>query len=311
MGRLYKSLGILKKGHVIECDRSHLVAEYIGQTAVKTNKAIDSALDGVLFIDEAYSLESGGKTDFGREAIDTLLKRMEDSRERLIVVVAGYSANMRDFIESNPGLQSRFPNYIDFPDYLPSDLCRIFLQMAKEHGLRCAPELKRKLLIHYTLAYRQRNPRWGNARDVRNLFENAVTRQATRISAISDFSAAALIELQADDILSPYEAEYRKRAETDITYVVKCPFCNAVYSWDPSAEYSERQCTSCNKTFNIEFGEISDAYAGSGRESCDFLPSFRNSIAERTCHGGSIAVQLSCANNGVPKWSFGTSRFFS
>ena len=258
MGKLYKSLGILSKGHVIECDRSNLVAEYIGQTAVKTNKVIDSALDGVLFIDEAYALGSGGKSDFGAEAIDTLLKRMEDSRDRLIVVVAGYSGNMREFVESNPGLQSRFPSNIDFPDYLPADLCRIFVKMAKENGMKCAPELKRKLLVHYTLAYRQRDSRWGNARDVRNLFENAVTRQATRISVAADFSPAALMELQAEDVLSPYESEYRNQVERKTRYVVKCPSCGAVYSWDPSLEYSEAQCSSCNKAFNMEFGEIAE-----------------------------------------------------
>jgi hypothetical protein len=131
----------------------------------------------VLFIDEAYTL--GGrksKSDYGHEAIETLLKRMEDSRDRLIVIVAGYTANMNDFLQSNPGLESRFPNHIDFPDYSPSELCRVFTAMARAHGMKCTPELRRKLLLHYSLAYRERGEGWGNARDVRNLFENAITR---------------------------------------------------------------------------------------------------------------------------------------
>ena len=260
MAKLYNALGILKKGHLVECDRSHLVAEYLGQTAVKTNKVVDSALDGVLFVDEAYSLGDGSGQDiFGREAIDTLLKRMEDDRKRLVVVVAGYTDNMRSFIESNPGLQSRFSNQIVFPDYLPNELCRIFSNMARNHGLKCTNGLKRKLLIHYTLAYKDRNARWGNGRDVRNLFESAVTRQATRISAIADFSRASLTDLLEEDIASRYEAEYTNLISGKIDYVVKCPFCETVYSWEIDSNYSEGQCTSCGKTFNSEFGEISNS----------------------------------------------------
>ena len=258
MGKLYKSLGILRKGHVVECDRSQLVAEYIGQTAVKTNKVIDEAMDGVLFVDEAYALTIDSKNDFGAEAIDTLLKRMEDSRDRLIVVVAGYSDNMRQFIESNPGLQSRFSSLIEFPDYLPSDLCRIFSGMAKANGLKCTPDLRRKLLVHYTLAYRRRSARWGNARDARNLFESTVTRQATRISSASDFSPEALMGLEAGDIVSPYESEYTARIEKQAQFITKCPSCGAIYSWDPNAEYSEAECSSCKKPFNIEFGELAE-----------------------------------------------------
>ena len=122
---IYKELGVLKSGHLVETDRSGLVAEYVGQTAVKTNKIIDEALDGVLFIDEAYSL-LGGENDFGAEAIATLLKRMEDDRDRLVVILAGYSKEIKDFIESNPGLQSRFNRYIQFDDYTSDDLIEIF-----------------------------------------------------------------------------------------------------------------------------------------------------------------------------------------
>jgi len=140
MGRIYKSLGLLRRGHVVECDRGRLVAEYVGQTAVRTHAVIDSALDGILFIDEAYSLAGRGAEDFGSEAIETLLKRMEDDRDRLIVIVAGYNDPMKQFIASNPGLESRFTNYLNFPDYQPAELLEIFHRMAAQSGLVCAPE---------------------------------------------------------------------------------------------------------------------------------------------------------------------------
>ena len=136
LAKIYKKLGVVSKGHLVETDRAGLVAEYVGQTAVKTNKIIDSALDGVLFIDEAYSLISGSENDFGKEAIATLLKRMEDNRDRLIVILAGYTKNMKDFIDSNPGLQSRFNRYIEFPDYSADELLQIFEANMKKYEYR-------------------------------------------------------------------------------------------------------------------------------------------------------------------------------
>jgi SpoVK/Ycf46/Vps4 family AAA+-type ATPase len=144
MGRIYKSLGLLRRGHVVECDRGRLVAEYVGQTAVRTHAAIDSALDGILFIDEAYALAGRGAEDFGNEAIETLLKRMEDDRDRLIVIVAGYTGPMEQFIASNPGLESRFTNYLKFPDYEPAELAEIFHRMAAQSGLVCPREFIRR-----------------------------------------------------------------------------------------------------------------------------------------------------------------------
>ena len=126
LANIYKQLGVISKGQLVETDRSGLVAEYVGQTAIKTNKIIDTAMDGVLFIDEAYSLISQGDNDYGKEAIATLLKRMEDDRDRLIVILAGYTEEMKEFINSNPGLQSRFNRYIEFPDYSADELFQIF-----------------------------------------------------------------------------------------------------------------------------------------------------------------------------------------
>jgi len=174
MGRIYKSLGLLRRGHVVECDRGRLVAEYVGQTAVRTHAMIDSALDGILFIDEAYALAGRGAEDFGSEAIETLLKRMEDDRDRLIVIVAGYTGPMEEFINSNPGLESRFTNYLNFPDYQPDDLAEIFQRMAAQSGLVCSPETESNVLTLCANLYAARNEQFGNAREMRNLFESAV-----------------------------------------------------------------------------------------------------------------------------------------
>ena len=165
MGRIYKSLGLLRRGHVVECDRGRLVAEYVGQTAVRTHAVIDSALDGILFIDEAYLLAGRGAEDFGSEAIETLLKRMEDDRDRLIVIVAGYNEPMKQFIASNPGLESRFTNYLNFPDYQPEELLEIFRRMAAQSGLVCAPETGKGAGYLREPARREQRAIWQRARD--------------------------------------------------------------------------------------------------------------------------------------------------
>jgi hypothetical protein len=200
MGRIYKSLGLLRRGHVIECDRGRLVAEYVGQTAVRTHAAIDSALDGILFIDEAYALAGRGAEDFGNEAIETLLKRMEDDRDRLIVIVAGYTGPMQEFINSNPGLESRFTNYLNFPDYQPDDLAEIFHRMAAQSGLICSPETETKVLMLCTNLYAARNAQFGNAREMRNMFESAVRNQSTRLVASGQCDHEALTILLPEDV---------------------------------------------------------------------------------------------------------------
>ena len=197
---LYKELGVLKKGQLIETDRAGLVAEYIGQTAIKTNEKIDQALGGVLFIDEAYSLVKGGNEDFGHEAITTLLKRMEDSRDNLVVVLAGYPDEMKEFIDSNPGLQSRFNRYINFEDYTPEELFRIFQHSCSQHEYKLTEEAKKQLEELFKQAYAKRDKNFGNGRFVRNLFEKTCQNQADRIVKIENPSREQMIIIDTDDI---------------------------------------------------------------------------------------------------------------
>lgn len=199
---IYKELGILKKGHLVETDRSGLVAEYVGQTAVKTNKIIDSAMDGVLFIDEAYSLVTNSTNDYGKEAIATLLKRMEDDRERLVVILAGYTKEMKEFIDSNPGLQSRFNRYIVFDDYSEDELLQIFLINLKkyEYVITDGAIEKMKQLINKAVINKDHN--FGNGRWARNIFEKTLELQANRLATDKNISDEALTTITEDDIIS-------------------------------------------------------------------------------------------------------------
>lgn len=199
LARIYKQLGILEKGQLVETDRSGLVAEYVGQTAVKTNKIIDKALGGVLFIDEAYTLAQGGDNDYGREAIATLLKRMEDDRDKLVVVLAGYTREIEHFIDSNPGLRSRFNRYVKFDDYSEDELYQIFMQQARKFDYRLAPDAEAALheLLAREIATRAND--FGNARFVRNLFEKVIERQAVRLSQCGRPSADELALITAHD----------------------------------------------------------------------------------------------------------------
>ena len=200
VAEIYKNLGILKKGHLVETDRSGLVAEYIGQTAVKTNKIIDSALDGVLFIDEAYSLVQGTGNDYGQEAISTLLKRMEDDRDRLVVILAGYSEDMKRFIDSNPGLQSRFNRYIHFSDYTADELKQIFMLNVDKNQYLLDEEGQVLLeqILKFAIEHKDKN--FGNGRYVRNLFEKTIQNQAIRLSSITNITAEELTKLKAEDL---------------------------------------------------------------------------------------------------------------
>ncbi len=205
VSRIYKELGLLNKGHLVETDRSGLVAEYVGQTAVKTNKIIDSALDGILFIDEAYSLVDGGSSDYGKEAISTLLKRMEDDRDRLVVILAGYTDNMKQFIDSNPGLQSRFNRYISFPDYSEEELLKIFVSNANKFEYSITDDASNAVLSFFTEALKHKDRNFGNGRVARNLFEKVIETQANRLSATPIISERALATIEIDDIVKSLE----------------------------------------------------------------------------------------------------------
>ena len=207
MAGIYKDLGILKKGHLIETARSGLVAEYVGQTAVKSNRIIDTALDGVLFIDEAYSLVDGGNGDFGKEPISTLVKRMEDDRDRLVVILAGYADEMEKFIESNPGLRSRFNRYIHFEDYTAIELMQIYKGMVQKYDFNLMPDAEQLVQKHLEKCVAHKEKDFGNARYVRNLFERTIKAQAVRLAGIPNTDKIDLAKITADDILSAITEE--------------------------------------------------------------------------------------------------------
>ena len=196
---LYAAIGVLEKGQLIEVDRSGLVAGYVGQTALKTQEVIKSALGGVLFIDEAYSLASGGENDFGREAIETILKEMEDHRDELIVVVAGYDGPMEKFINSNPGLQSRFNKYFYFPDYNGEQLLYIFKGQCKKNGYALTEEAEAEAKAMFEELYENRGENFGNGRDVRNVFEDTVVHQSNRVAALDAPTKDDLMQLLPED----------------------------------------------------------------------------------------------------------------
>ena len=197
---IYKDLGVLQKGHLVETDRSGLVAEYVGQTAVKTNKIVDKALDGVLFIDEAYALNQGGSEDYGKEAIATLLKRMEDNRDRLVVILAGYTDEIEQFINSNPGLRSRFNRYICFPDYSAEELFEIFLLQTQKNDYVLSKEAGDCLKNHFEAKISQKSKDFGNARYVRNLFEKTIEMQANRLASVPHLTKELMAELVLTDV---------------------------------------------------------------------------------------------------------------
>lgn len=201
LGRLYRALGLLKKGTLVETDRAGLVAGYVGQTALRTDEAITKAMDGVLFIDEAYALApiDGGK-DFGQEAIDILLKRMEDHRDKLVVIAAGYPVEMDRFLQSNPGLQSRFNRHFTFEDYKPDELLAIYQGFLDKAAMRLSEEAKTAWLAELTRLYGQRGRNFGNGRLVRNLFEKTLENQANRLAAIADLTEDLLSTVEAADL---------------------------------------------------------------------------------------------------------------
>ena len=199
LSKIYAEIGILSKGHLVETDRSGLVGGYVGQTAIKTQDVIQSALGGILFIDEAYSLANTSENDYGHEAIDTILKAMEDKREDLIVIVAGYPDLMEKFLHSNPGLESRFNKYIYFDDYDGEELYKIFKSMCEDSSLKLDDEADEYLKSYFNEMYLNRSDNFANGRAVRNLFEKVLTSQANRLVSLDDLSDDDLNTLTYDD----------------------------------------------------------------------------------------------------------------
>lgn len=203
MARIYKALGILTGGQLVEVERSALVAGYVGQTATKTMAVLEQARGGVLFIDEAYTLSRGGDNDFGQEVIDTLLKYMEDHREELVVIVAGYADLMEEFIHSNPGLESRFNRYLHFPDYTAEELLDIFLLRCEKHCYVLTAEAREALQRYLASVQAEQaagRASFGNARGVRNLFEKILVQQARRLAAEQTVTRESLMELRLSDV---------------------------------------------------------------------------------------------------------------
>ena len=201
LAKIYHAMGVLSRGQLVEVDRSGLVAGFVGQTAIKTGEVVQKAIGGVLFIDEAYALASqDNANDFGHEAVEVLLKGMEDHRDDLIVIVAGYTGPMERFIHSNPGLESRFNKYFHFDDYDAGELLAIFRSLCKKNGYALSPEGEAWAEGALRELYENRDENFGNARDVRNLFERAVARQADRVAGLESPTREQLMELRAEDL---------------------------------------------------------------------------------------------------------------
>ena len=200
LAQIYRALGILRRGHLVETDRAGLVAGYVGQTALKVKEVVSRSLGGVLFIDEAYALTSGGGNDFGQEAVETLLKMMEDHRDDLVVVVAGYTAKMQEFLDSNPGLRSRFSKHLNFDDYDPAQLTHIFRTFCRKADFELTGAAQEELARVFEILSTARDETFGNARLARNLFEATVNKQANRIVSLPAIDKKVLASIEAADI---------------------------------------------------------------------------------------------------------------
>ena len=201
MARVFRALGITRTDHLEEANRSKLVAGYVGQTAPRTNKVVDAALNGVLFIDEAYSLaEEGGRYNFGQEAITTILQRMENDRDRLVVIVAGYTKEMKDFIDANPGLKSRFTRYIEFPDYSAEELTEVFERLAKRKKYRLSADATEAVAGYMKSLVAHKDRHFGNAREVRNFFSEVRLRQSERLESVRNPTKEQMMELLPEDV---------------------------------------------------------------------------------------------------------------
>jgi SpoVK/Ycf46/Vps4 family AAA+-type ATPase len=259
IGKIFAAMGVLKKGHLIETDRSGLVAGYAGQTGPKTNAKIDEALDGVLFIDEAYSLVSReGEDAYGMEAVQAILKRAEDDRDRLVVILAGYTDEMKDLINSNPGLASRFSRVLQFDDYTPIELARIYAWLCEKNHYKLAERTRPKLMRGLAELYRVRDRKFGNGRTVRNLFEQSIRRMANRIADIRELSADQLMLLESDDIEFtglPPSVNLTPVDVAEARFQVVCPNCGHANKARGAFLGKRVRCPKCEHDFIAEWGE--------------------------------------------------------
>lgn len=249
VGQILGALGTLKSGHIVETDRSGLVAQYAGQTGPKTNKLCDSANGGVLFIDEAYSLiDSSGDDSYGREAIQTLLKRMEDDRESMAVILAGYSDEMESMMRTNPGLSSRINTKIEFQDYSPIDLAKIFEILCEQNQYELPGDARHRVLMGFHHLYEVRDCHFGNGRLVRNAFEDSVRHLADRIAEVSQLTESLLTSLIADDISVPglTKKQLDRLIQKEHELRIECEGCGRQVRIKPHSLGGRVKCGKCD-----------------------------------------------------------------
>ena len=251
LSQIFRAIGVLEKGHLVETDRSGLVAGYVGQTAIKVHEKVQEAMGGMLFIDEAYALATGDDEDFGREAVDTLVKLIEDHRDRFIVIVAGYPEPMQKFLDSNPGLRSRFNRFIHFDDYTPDELFRIMGRMCEEHGYKLSESAATFVRTLLERLHARRGENFANGRDVRNIFEQAIANQANRVGPMKEPTDEILCTLEAQDI--PHHAEYLaelKRIE-ETTVEVVCKYCQEKMRQPKGKGTMKVTCPNCGEVTKV------------------------------------------------------------
>jgi SpoVK/Ycf46/Vps4 family AAA+-type ATPase len=259
LGKIFGAMGILEKGHLVETDRSGLVAEFMGQTSSKAQAKINEALDGVLFIDEAYSLVAkDGQDPYGNEAIQALLKRAEDDRHRLVVILAGYPDEMQTLLKTNPGLSSRFNRELSFEDYSPLEMARIFAWMCDKNRYKLAGGTRARLMLGLSELHCRRDRHFGNGRTVRNLFEQAIRRMANRIADIRELSAEQLMLLESDDVEFkdlPKGTKLESSEDGPLRLRVTCTDCGHSCKSRGSYLGQKVRCPKCEHDFVADWGE--------------------------------------------------------
>jgi hypothetical protein len=259
LGRIFGAMGLLTKGHLVETDRSGLVAEYAGQTAPKAHKKIDEALDGVLFVDEAYSLVAEkGDDPYGTEALQVLLKRMEDDRQRLVVVLAGYPQPLERLLRSNPGLSSRFGRQFTFPDYAAAELGRIFEGLCQQNRYTLPASTRAKLLLGFQHLLTHRNEQFGNGRLVRNVFEQAIGRLANRIVGVMPLTRELLTTLGPEDVVMEGvpESVWQDLGNETRAFRMECPSCHHASRFPQPFLGQSVQCRRCQAHFTADWGDV-------------------------------------------------------